>query len=123
MLEEITMTLRGNNDELLNVYINVHDNSLSRKWLVSLNELLRNQYHLEKNYCWLGFTGTDRNLEYLCTQINRSIMAVNSSELDYKIQDWFSPANVVAPDGDVEHEHMNRLHRYFEDLQGWSGGI
>ena len=117
------MTLRGNNDELLNVYINVHDNSLSRKWLVSLNELLRNQYHLEKNYCWLGFTGTDRNLEYLCTQINRSIMAVNSSELDYKIQDWFSPANVVAPDGDVKHEHMNRLHRYFEDLQGWSGGI
>lgn len=116
------MTLRGKDSEL-NVYINVDDNSLSRKWLASLNYLLTNNYHLEKNYCWLGFTGTERNLEYLCTQINRSIHAINSSDLEYHINDWFSPSNVVARDGSVDHEHMNKLHRYFEDLQGWSGGI
>lgn len=122
-LDEITMTLRGSNDELLDVYIDVFDNSLSRKWLAALNQLLDHNYHLEKNYCWLGWTGTARNLEYLCTQINRSIHAINSSNLDYRIDDWFSPVNTVAPDGDVDHEHMNALHRYFEELQGWSGGI
>ena len=122
-LDEITMTLRGPNDELTDVYIDVNDNSLSRKWLTALNDLLRKDYHLEKNFCWVGWTGTARNLEYLCTQINRSIHAVNSSNLGYRIDDWFSPANTVAPDGDVVHDHMNHLHRYFEDLQGWSGGI
>ena len=53
MLDEIKMTLRGNHDELLTVYIDVADNSLSRKWLSALNHLLQKSYHLEKNYCWL----------------------------------------------------------------------
>jgi hypothetical protein len=116
------MTLRGNNSDV-NVYIDVTDNSLGRKWLAAVNHLLQNDYHLEKNYCWLGWTGTARDLEYLCTQINRSIHAINSSNLGYRIEDWFSPANTVQADGDVDHAHMNLLHRYFEDLQGWSGGI
>ena len=121
-LDEIKMTLRGLDSEL-DIYIDVYDNSLSQKWLSALNELLQKNYHLEKNYCWLGWTSTARNLEYLCVQINRSIKAINSAALGYHIDDWFSPANVVANDGDVEHNHMNQLHCYFEDLQGWSGGI
>jgi hypothetical protein len=116
------MTLRGNSGEL-DVYIDVYDNSLSRKWLVALNNLITKQYHLEKNYCWMGWTESARTVEYLCVQINRSIHAVNASGLDYKINDWFSPANVIQQDLDIDHDHMNRLHRYFEDLQGWSGGI
>jgi hypothetical protein len=117
------MDLRANNGDIITVYVNVDDNSLSRKWTAALEQLIRGNFHLEKNYCWLGWTGTARNLEYLCTQINRSIKAINSVDLGYHIDDWFSPANVVAQDGDVEHNHMNQLHRYFEDLQGWSGGI
>ena len=117
------MTLRGPNNELTDVYIDVDDNSLSRKWLAALNDLLRNNYCLEKNYCWMGWTGTDRNLEYLCTQINRSIHAINSSDLGYRIDDWFSPATVVGERDGINHDHMNHLHRYFEDLQGWSGGV
>ena len=122
-LDEIRMTLRDSNDQLLDVYIDINDNSLSRKWLTALNQLLAEQYHLEKNYCWLGWTNTQRNLEYLCVQINRSIKAINATDLGYQINDWFSPATVVQQDLDVDHEHMNNLHRYFEDLQGWSGGI
>ena len=122
-LDEIKITLRSDNDELFDVYVDVADNSLARKWLTALNDLLRNNYHLEKNYCWIGWTGTARNLEYLCTQINRSINHINSTDLGYRLTDWFSPANVVTRDGDVEHDHLNHLHRYFEDLQGWSGGI
>ena len=124
MLDEICITLRGKNaDDTRNLWINVADNTLSQKWLTALNQLLDNNYHLEKNYCWMGWTGTDRNLDYLCVQINRSIKAINSSSLDYHIDDWFAPANVVQKDLDIDHAHMNQLHRYFEDLQGWSGGI
>lgn len=122
-LNQIEMDLRSNTGDILTVYIDVNDNSLSRKWMAALEKLIQDKLHLEKNFCWLGWTGTARNLEYLCVQINRSIKAINSSNLGYHIDDWFSPANVVASNGDVEHDHMNHLHRYFEDLQGWSGGI
>jgi len=121
-LDEIEMTLRGPHSELT-VYIDVADNSLSRKWLTALNHLLHNQYHLEKNYCWMGWTEGARDLEYLCVQINRSIHAVNAAGLGYVIQDWFAPSNVIAADSGVDHAHMNLLHRYFEDLQGVSGQI
>ena len=122
-MNTIEMDLRSRTGDVLTVYINVDNNSLSRKWTAALEQIVQQRLHLEKNYCWLGWTGTDRNLEYLCVQINRSIKAINSSDLGYHIDDWFSPANVVASNGDVEHDHMNQLHRYFEDLQGWSGGI
>jgi hypothetical protein len=78
---------------------------------------------LEKNYCWLGWAESSRNPEYLCTQINRSIHAVNSSNLGYVIQDFFSPANTIADNGGIVHDHMNHLHRYFEDLQGTAGAM
>ena len=123
MLDTIEMTLRGQDSEHV-VYIDVYDNSLSRKWLLALNDLLRNENHLEKNYCWLGWTGTERSVDLLCQFINRSIDHINSSNIGYRINtDPFTPANVVDADLDVNHERMNQLHRWFEDLQGWSGGI
>ena len=123
MLDEIKITLRADNDQLLDFYIDVFDNSLARKWLASLNDIIRNGLHLEKNYCWLGWTESTRTAEYLCTQINRSIMAINSSTLDYRIQDFFSPGTVIQASLDIDHARMNQLHRYFEDLQGTAGAM
>ena len=123
MLDTIQMDLRSTNDQILSVYIDVEDNSLSRKWLAALNQLIQNQNHLEKNYCWLGWAKSERNPEYICTQINRSIHAVNSAGLGYVIRDFFTPANTIDTDLDIDHAHMNQLHRYFEDLQGVSGAL
>ena len=122
-LDEIEMTLRGRDSEL-KVYIDVDNNSLSRKWLTALNHLLQNNYHLEKNYCWMGWTGTDRSMDLLCKFINRSINHINHSSLDYHIDtDPFTPETVVDQKMGINHARMNLLHRWFEDLQGWSGGI
>jgi hypothetical protein len=105
------------------VYIDVADNSLSRKWLGALNDIIQRGLHLEKNYCWLGWAESARNPEYLCTQINRSIHAINSANLNYNIQDFFAPANTIDRMGAVNQAHMNQLHRYFEDLQGTAGAM
>ena len=118
MLDSIEIDLRGTDDSILTVYIDVADNSLSRKWLTALNDIIRNNLHLEKNYCWLGWAESIRTAEYLCTQINRSINAINASNLDYRIQAFFSPANVIQQNLGINHDQMNQLHRYFEDLQG-----
>ena len=123
MLDSIEIDLRGVDDNILTVYIDVADNSLSRKWLCALNDIIRNDLHLEKNYCWLGWTESARNAEYLCTQINRSIMAINASALDYRIQDFFTPGTVIQSDLAIDHTRMNQLHRYFEDLQGTAGAM
>ncbi len=123
MLDSIEIDLRGADNDILTVYIDVADNSLSRKWLAAVNDIVRTELHLEKNYCWLGWTESARNAEYLCTQINRSINAINASTLDYRIQDFFSPATIIRSDQDIDHVRMNQLHRYFEDLQGTAGAM
>ena len=113
----------GTPDDVLRVYVNVHDNSLSRKWLGALNNLLQNDYHLEKNYCFFGFADGPRNGQYMLEQINHSIRAINKADLGYHITDHFDMTNSVDDLGGVNHDHFNQLHRYFEDLQGTSGAI
>jgi hypothetical protein len=123
MLDTIQMDLRSTDNQVLSVYIDVEDNSLSRKWLAALNQLILNQNHLEKNYCWLGWATSARDPEYICTQINRSIHAVNSAGLGYSIQDFFTPANTILIEHRLDQTRTNQLHRYFEDLQGVSGAM
>ena len=128
LLDVIEMDL-----EDLTVYINVYDSSLGRKWLAALNLLIAQQYHLEKNYCFVGFAEGDRPGTYLCEQINQSIQAINSADIGYTVTDHFTIENCIIPGtpvppregyetpGGIAHDHFNNLHRYFEDLQGVSG--
>ena len=113
----------GTPQDLLRVYVNVCDNSISRKWSQALNNLLQNNYHLEKNYCFLGFANGPRNGQYLLDQINHSIQAINYSGIGYRINDHFDMVNSVDDQGKVNRKQFNQLHRYFEDLQGTSGAI
>jgi hypothetical protein len=72
----------------------------------------------------LGWTESERTAEYICGEINRSINAVNQANLGYQIQCAdYDVATVIQPDLDINHERMNWLHRYFEDLQGVSGAM
>ena len=123
MTNLIEIDLRGSHDQVLTVYIDVEHNSLSRKWLAALTHLVEQQYHLEKNYCWLGWVESDRTLEYICREINRSIEVINSADLGYTIHDHFTTQNTIAHDHRLDHDRMNQLHRYFEDLQGTSGAM
>ena len=123
MLDQIEITLKSNTGSTHTVWIDVADNSLSRKWLTALNKLLRNDYHLEKNYCFFGFVQSQRNATYLTDQMNQSVAAINSADIGYQIDDYFSTANTITPDIKLIHNKLNYLHRYFEDLQGVSGAI
>jgi hypothetical protein len=122
-LDKIVVTLRNKQNNLLPVYINVDSNSLSKKWLTALNQLLVDSHHLEKNYCFLGFDQSDRTPKYICDQINLSIAAINRQQLGYTIDDHFTVENTILPDDELDHTRTNSLHRYFEDLQGVSGAM
>ena len=132
ILEQIKIEYRNfKTRETLPVYIDIYDHSLSHKWLYSLNQLLKNQFHLEKNYCFMGWLKNDRDGCYILDQVNYSIQAINDASIGYTIDDFFSIANTIT-DQPVKGEHstrnlihdrMNHLHRYFEDLQGVSQNI
>jgi len=122
LLDQIEIDI-GTSNNLLTVYINIWDHSLSRKWLTALNHLIADQYHLEKNYCWFGFPDSKRDGHYMCRQINNSIAEINAANLGYQIDDVFTLENTVDTDLKLRHDKFNQLHRYFEDLQGVSGAM
>lgn len=135
LIDQITVTLRSKTNDTFNVYIDIFDNSLARKWLTSLNYLVKNGYHLEKNYHWMGFS--DRDLLLICNKINASLSAIRLFNWEsvgltpYAITEYFTIDNTITkgevgyelPGARVVHEKFNILHRYFEDLQGQAGNI
>ena len=132
ILDKMSMDLKDRSTgSVLSLKIDLFESSLSRKWLTALNQLLKDQYHLEKNYCFFGFVEHQRNGEYILDQVNLSISAINRADLGYQIEDYFSMSNTIT-DEPVGNRHagrnliqdkLNWLHRYFEDLQGVSGKL
>ncbi len=148
---EIEVVLRnpGNKEDTLSYYIDVEATDFNLRWIDALKKNLQNNLHLEKNYCWLGWADSPRNAEYLCRQINQAIFQINrfnslniwgvAGLAEYEIRDFFTPDSVMysptehklgyasmdptALGATLKHEPMNRLHRYFEDLQGEVGKL
>jgi len=88
--------------------------------------------HLEKNYCFFGFPDGPRNLALLALEINKTIAAINSSTIDYTIDDYFTVENMTVMQWselgncdviNVNHDKFNQLHLYFEETQGVSGAM
>jgi len=132
MLDRVEILLRNKMGFVLPVFFDVYDNSLSRKWLRAFNDLLDNKLHLEKNYCFFGFPDSARNLDFLASEINRTIAGINGSSINYVIKDHFTVANMThthyseraqADIIDINHEKFNQLHLYFEETQGVSGAM
>lgn len=128
LIEQITIELRDIDSNRFPIYIDVYRNSLSERWLAALDDVLRQNLHLEKNYCFLGFPDSERSGDYLCDRINDTIAAINDANLGYTINDHFCLQDLLGsgPVGDQEpglkldQGRLNNLHRYFEDMQGTS---
>ena len=122
LIEEIEIVLRDTStDGRHSIWINVWDNSLARRWLAALDDALFHNLPLQKNYCFLGFADGIRDGAFLCTEINRSIEKINRSITSYHINDHFLLEECLIDGLELRHDRFNRLHRYFEDLQGVSG--
>jgi len=123
-IEEIEIVLRDISKEVTHsIWIDVWDNSLAHRWLASLDNVLLSNLPLKKNYCFVGFTDTLRDGAFLCAEINRSIEMINRSEISYQIHDHFLLQECLDEELRLKHDRFNRLHRYFEDLQGTSDGM
>lgn len=121
--------------------INVYDTPLGVRWLEALRDNLTQKRMLEKNFCFLGWADSKRNLKHLVSELNSAIKQINSYKFDPPYEeihpfvcDDFQysaelPTGLVVvgdlmqkPGLRLKHEACNLLHRYFEELQGtaWS---
>ncbi len=97
------------------------DNALAQDWITALKLLVQSDSLLEKNFCFMGFPNTARNLEYLCNEANQAASVINNFFDDYKIKEVLRPEDCLAydyADNGPNHEVFNRLHNHFEILQG-----
>ena len=126
------------NNKQLRVYI--YDTPLGLRWIEALKDNLKQKRILEKNFCFLGWPDSKRNLTYLCEELNKNIAQINSFNFNppYKKIKSFSNEDFQYPDTlpvgferwvgreihgnfpglKLKHEACNKLHRHFEELQG-----
>ena len=147
-MNDVKVVLRNplNKKQHIDYIINSYDTELGRDWLLALeNDIVVPNLMLEKTFCFLGFPHNNRNLEYLCNELNDHIKHINqfnqtgiwqNAGLEpYVIEEWFTPDTVrfnhdypvgSAVNGDeshtlglrIKHHVMNTLHNHFERLQG-----
>ena len=127
-------------NDLVDYTIETNDSLLAQDWTMALTDLLQSGNLLEKNFCFMGFPHTARNLSYLCNELNSCIYKINlfnrtgtwqKAGLDsYIIEEYFTPDTVRFGDEypigydesnlglGIKHGIMNKLHNHFEILQG-----
>lgn len=119
-LVKVTLRNPTNKAKTLTYYIEPNDSVLAKDWILALEKILDSKLMLEKNFCFLGFPNTARNLYYLVNELNQHVDRINSYfGGHYKITETFSAENIVDPHTlGPNHEALNCLHNHFEKLQG-----
>jgi hypothetical protein len=104
--------------------IAVNDSPIGKLWYLALVDLLKQNKYLEKNFCFLGFPKSQRNLEYICKELAWAKSEINNFfRGEYVIEENYSPHD-LRPDGiNPNQDLMNNLHNHFEHLQGTVWGL
>jgi len=114
--------------------IEIYDTPLGQRFLEALKDNLAKNRVLEKNFCWLGWADSKRDLHHLVGELNKSIAQINSFGFEpayekihpFSTDDFQYSSTLKIGKGDpnltpglrLKHDACNLLHRYFEELQG-----
>ena len=60
ILDDLIITLKNSHGDYHDVHIRIFESNIGVKWYNALNNLLKNEQHLEKNYLWHGWVHTCR---------------------------------------------------------------
>lgn len=109
--------------ETVDYTIEVYQSPMSVRWYNALQDLLIQSHYLEKNFCFLGFPNSARDLTYICKELTWAKNTINQFfGNSYCINEVFAPDTLrdgITPN----QELMNQLHNHFEHLQGTVWGL
>ena len=120
---KVRLHLLSKENNTIHVDIFPNKTSIAKKWFAALEDILKANLALEKNFCWVGFPNTPRQLPYLCNLLNYYIEVINSYsksggwESAYFIEEKYFP-ETVEQNGELNQPLMNSIHHHFEILQG-----
>lgn len=105
--------------------IEVFDTPLATNWYTALQGLLDEKKYLEKNFCFLGFPDSPRDLNYICRELFWAKNEINHFfRGEYEIEENYFPNTLRDPDTLAPNQElMNKLHNHFEILQGTVWGL
>ena len=125
-MKQVKVVLRNplNKADQFDYTINVNDTPMGDRWYAALQDILRQNKYLEKNFCFLGFPDSARDLDFICQELNWAKNQINSffDPDEYVITDEWTPALLCAPRG-TNQQVMNKMHNHFEHLQGTVWGL
>jgi hypothetical protein len=105
-------------------YIDVNDTPMGKLWYSALCDIVARNLYLEKNFCFLGFPDTARNLNFICDELNKACTQINKFfEGEYYIDEIYTPDFIRQADLSPNQPAMNLLHNRFEHLQGTVWGL
>ena len=119
-MKQVKIVLRNplNKADQIDYTIDVNDSPMGGLWYSALQDLLHNHNYLEKNFCFLGFPDSARNLDFICKELNWATNQINKFfGQEYWIPEAYLPSTIRTGLG-LNQEVMNRLHNHFEILQG-----
>lgn len=120
-MNKVTVTLQNPLDkkDTLDYTIAVDDTELGNLWYTALQDILRRNLYLEKNFCFLGFPDSPRDLDYICGELTLARNQINRffDPDDYHIYETYYP-DVLRTGLNPNQSVMNKLHNHFERLQG-----
>jgi hypothetical protein len=123
-MKKVKIVLRNplNKKQEIDYNIEVCDHDMAVRWHDALNDLLRNNNYLEKNFCFLGFPNTARDLSFLCRELKWAKSCINEFFDDYQIEEDYTP-ETLRHGWNPNQDLMNVLHNHFEVLQGTVWGL
>lgn len=121
-MNKVIVTLRNPllKEETLDYIIDVYDTPLGERWFSALQDILRRNLYLEKNFCFLGFPDSQRDLNYICQELSWAVDTINEYfKESYQIEEVYTPATMRDSESlRLNQDLMNKLHNHFEILQG-----
>jgi len=126
-LKQVNVTLRNpfNKADTIDYIIDVNESELGQLWYAALQDILRQDKYLEKNFCFLGFPDSARNLQFICQELFWAVNEINAFFIDeYRIEELYTHTTLRDPITLVPNQDlMNKLHNHFEHLQGTVWGL
>lgn len=127
------ITLRDTENKLSNLRLefNIVDNVLGKAWSEHVIKNFINSNHpIEKEYSLKGWidswdSESDRNLEFLCDELNRAISVVNQNLFDQGYPFINLHYTIDKLQSSEYRDLMNQIHHHFENMIGqiWSPGV
>ena len=109
LFENIVIQL--NNKQLR---VEIYDTPLGKRFLEALKDNLKNKRVLEKNFCWLGWADSKRDLNHLVGELNKSIAQINSFNFN-------PPYKKIHPFVTDDFQYSSDLPIGLTGSTGWTG--